>query len=176
MNKISNIMRAGLMVLLALVLTIPVGAIDVVSAIDNDATVINPEARVVDGITLSNTAKSVDGVANVWDVTLKVEASEAWVDSDTVIVIDKSGSMLDGEGQSNKMLRAKEAAKTLAKRLLEDSNTINRVAVVSFASKVNVDSDFTSDYDEVVSKINDLKAKADTGTFTQAGIKKQHSY
>lgn len=170
MNKISNIMRAGLMVLLALALTIPVGAIDVVSAIDNDAIVINPEARVVDGVTLSNTAKSVDGVANVWDITLKVEASEAWVDSDTVIVIDKSGSMLDGEGQSNKMLRAKEAAKTLAKRLLEDSNTINRVAVVSFASKVNVDSDFTGDYDEVASKINGLKAKADTGTFTQAGI------
>ena len=44
-------------------------------------------------VTVSKTAKAVEGMVNAWDITLRVEAMDSTSTSDIVLVIDKSDSM-----------------------------------------------------------------------------------
>ena len=137
-----------------------------------DTTVRNPQDVILsDGVVLSKTAKSVDEKVNSWDVTLRVEMPWASTTSDTVIVIDKSWSMV--KNGSGKMKEAKKAAKSLAEQLLPEGNTTNRVALISFEYYITVhefgDDFFTTSYSDVASEIDGLQA--DGGTFTQAAIR-----
>lgn len=153
----------GIVVAAAMVATSMVGDI----AVAVSATIKNPEANILDnGAVLSKTAKPAEGEINAWDVTMRIESPEVMTTSDTVVVIDVSGSM----EKDNRMARAKEAAKALTAELLSDGNVANRVALLSFANRTKVESDFTTDYDAVATKIDNLKASG--GTFTQSAIHK----
>ena len=164
MNKFFKGAKAAVGVILAVAVALPTGLIDMVSAA-SDAAIKNPEdVTLADGVVLSKTAKAVDGAVNTWDVTLRVESPKTSTTSDTVIIIDRSGSM---EGE--KMSKAKEAAKTLAKQLLSAGNTANRVAVVSFAGDIETNVGFSDSYTTVAGAIDGLEA--DGGTYTQAAIR-----
>lgn len=158
-------------IFLAVTLVSSTGVMNTAFAVD-DLTVRNPEdVTLPDGVVLSKTAQAVDGKVNSWDVTLRVEMPWASTTSDTVIVIDKSWSM--AKNGSGKMRKAKVAAKSLAKQLLTESNTVNRVALVSFEYYTTVhkfdDGAFSTNYADVASTIDGLRA--DGGTFTQAAIR-----
>lgn len=124
------------------------------------------------GIKLSKTAKPVAGMVNQWDITLRIEAPKSTKTSDTVLVIDRSGSM-----SGSRMTNAKAAANSLIDKLLTTGNTTNRVAVVSFAGSpyntltdVTVNTDFTTNRTTARNAVNSLVA--DGGTHTQAGMRK----
>lgn len=139
------------------------GLLPVVAAAD-DPTVRNPEPiELDDGVILSKTAKSVDGWANMWDVTLRIEVPVVTVTSDTILVLDRSGSM-----SGNRMTLAKSAAKSLARQLLPEGNTVNRIAVISFGSDVIEEIGFSDDYETVADAIDDVVVGG--GTFTQGGL------
>ena len=164
MNKFFKGAKAAVGVILAVAVALPTGLIDMVSAA-SDAAIKNPEdVTLADGVVLSKTAKAVDGAVNTWDVTLRVESPKTSTTSDTVIIIDRSGSM-----EGKKMSKAKEAAKTLAKQLLPAGNTANRVAVVSFAGDIKTNVGFSDSYTTVAGAVDGLKA--DGGTYTQAAIR-----
>ncbi len=113
-------------------------------------------------------AEPVDGMVNVWDITLRIEGKDKPTTSDIVLVIDRSGSMLvkDGAGVT-RMQAAKNAAKHFVDKLLPSTTT--RIAVVSFASDFSTEIALTNDKEQLISKIDGLKANG--GTFTQAGVK-----
>ncbi len=130
----------------------------------DDPTVRNPRSvELTDGVVLSKTAESVPGYANMWRVTLKIEAPVVTITSDTVLVIDRSGSM-----SGNRMTLAKSAAKSLAEELLPEGNTVNRIAVISFGTTINEEVGFSDDYDTVADAIDDIQVGG--GTFTQGGL------
>ena len=137
-----------------------------VMADTGDSTIQNPgSVELGDGVVLSKTAKSVPGYANKWEVTLRIESPKTEKTSDTVIVVDRSGSM----GDDGRLTNAKAAVRTLARQLLPEGNTTNRVGVVSFASSSKTDTDFTYSYDVVSTAIGQMRA--DGGTYTQSAIR-----
>ena len=143
------------------------GILPVLAAGEEDPTIQNPDPVTLDdGVVLSKTVKSVEGYANKWEVTLRIESPKVEKTSDTVIVIDRSGSM---GGNSGRLTAAKSAARSLAQQLLPSGNTTNRVAVVSFASSATSGTDFTTSYDTVSSVIGQMSARG--GTFTQSAIR-----
>ena len=141
------------------------GGVIPVMADADDPTIKNPDpVELEDGVKLYKTVKSVPGYANKWEVTLRIESPKTEKTSDTVIVIDRSGSM----GDDGRLAAAKTAANSLAQQLLPDGNTTNRVAVVSFASSASTGTDFTTSYSTVSRVINGLRASG--GTYTQSAI------
>ena len=112
-------------------------------------------------------------MVNEWDIKLRIESGQTQTTSDTILVIDRSGSMAN----YNRMKNAKVAANSLINKLLPAGNTRNRVAVVSFAgspyntsSDVTVNSHFTTNSTTASNAVNSLIA--DGGTHTQAGMRK----
>ncbi len=141
------------------------GILPVIAADGDDPTIQNPDpVTLEDGVVLSKTVKSVPGYANKWEVTLRIESPKTEKTSDTVIVIDRSGSM----GDDGRLTAAKSAANSLAQQLLPSDNTTNRVAVVSFASSASTGTDFTTDYGTVSRVVNSMRASG--GTYTQSAI------
>ncbi|MGI6612035.1 MAG: Cna B-type domain-containing protein [Candidatus Nanosyncoccaceae bacterium] len=135
-------------------------------------TYTNP-GPIVDPIELNKTATPFNGMVNEWDVKLRIESGQTQTTSDTILVIDRSGSMAN----YNRMKNAKVAANSLINKLLPAGNTRNRVAVVSFAgspyntsSDVTVNSHFTTNSTTASNAVNSLIA--DGGTHTQAGMRK----
>ena len=97
-----------------------------VMADTSDSTVQNSgPVELGDGVILSKTAKSVPGYANKWEVTLRIESPKTKKTSDTVIVIDRSGSM----GDDDRLANAKTAAGTLVRQLLL---RISRIVMIRF--------------------------------------------
>lgn len=118
---------------------------------------------------LTKTAEPVEGALNQWKVTLTLEGKDVEVEktSDIVLLIDRSGSM-----QGSRMTAAKSAAKAFVNTLLNDpGDTSTRIAVVSFASNVSVNSQLrdATGKQALLTAINSLNASG--GTFTQAGIR-----
>ena len=113
-------------------------------------------------VTVSKTAKAVEGMVNTWDITLRVEAMDSTATSDIVLVIDRSLSM-----EGTRIAKAKDAAKKFIEELLPSTQT--RIAVVSFAGNVTVDQSLTNDAQSLKTTVD--KIKLSRGTFTQAGIK-----
>ena len=150
------------------------GGVIPVFADETDPTVRNPEPyHVPDGdndpsndVILYKTAKSVSGYANMWDVTLRIEAPKITTTSDTVLVIDSSYSM-----RGDPLVEAKNAAKSLVAKLLPESNKttkINRVAVYSYDSAAHSISGFSYDGTAVANAIDGISV--DHGTYTQGGL------
>lgn len=118
---------------------------------------------------LTKSAAPVEGEHNRWQVTLTLEGKDREVQttSDIVLVIDRSGSMA-----GNRMSAAKNAAKEFVNTLLGDAgDSTTRIAVVSFAGNVTVDSQFedVTGQTALISAVDNLSAGG--GTFTQAGIR-----
>lgn len=113
-------------------------------------------------VTVSKTAKAVEGMVNTWDITLRVEAMDSTATSDIVLVIDKSNSM-----RGTKIAKAKEAAIAFIEKLLPSTQT--RIAVVSFSDGVTVNQALTNDATSLKDAVNRIGTSQ--GTFTQAGIK-----
>lgn len=133
--------------------------------------IINPAPTILtldDGqeVELSKTAEAVEGWLNRFKVTLKITAPKAKKTSDTVVIIDTSGSMKN----NNRLKKAKVAANDLAEMLLDNDAGTNRVAIVPFSGNATETLDFSSSYSTVSNKINSLTASG--GTFTQAGVRK----
>lgn len=151
---------------LALALNLPLFNSAMVSAAVEISSVENTkENTLADGTVLKKTAKAVDGMVNQWDITLRVEAPRSQKTSDTILVIDTSGSMSGG-----RIIAAKNAANSLVDKLLTAGNFTNQVAVVSFASDAQIQQGFTKDSATAKTAINNLSVYG--GTFTQAGIRK----
>ncbi len=119
-------------------------------------------------VDVDKVAEPVEGMVNTWDITLSIQAKDEIRTSDTVLVIDTSGSM----GDEGRMAAAKTAATSFIDQLLIDGNTTNRIALVTFAGSVStyqngafIDS---TGRGGLITRINNLVANG--GTFTQAGM------
>lgn len=80
-------------------------------------------------------------------------------DRDIYLVLDISGSM---SGTPIKSL--KDAAKQFCKTMIEDKTGNNRIAIVTYNTKVEKYS-FSNDYDKLASTIDSLKAKGSTAMY-----------
>lgn len=147
----------------------------VIAADEEDPTIHNESPTIINGddddpnndIVLYKIVESVDGWANKWKVTLRVEAPAVTMTSDTVVVIDRSNSMVGA-----RLTEAKNAADSLAEKLLPAGNTVNRVAVVSFGSDVDTEIGFNGAYSNVSNAISGISINSSNGgTFTQAGLR-----
>lgn len=106
---------------------------------------------------------------NAWDVTLRVETGNATPEkADIVLVLDTSGSM--GESGGDRIKYATIAAKEFIRKMLPSGlNTENvRVALVFFAKRATVVSDFTKDIYALSSEIDNIYPTGATNT--QDGI------
>ncbi len=130
-----------------------------------------------DTIAVDKNAERIDG-CRAYRVTLSITGTpppEKPVD--VILVIDRSGSMADGQPYSA-MYYAKQAAQQFAQQVLT-ANPNNRVAVVSFdypgtslgrgaQSDARTDIVFSSSLTQVTNAINSLNANG--GTNTEAGF------
>lgn len=118
-------------------------------------------------LNINKSGERVEGSGNQWEITLEIEGKNLKKTTDIVLVIDRSGSM----GDDNKMANAKIAAKAFVNNLLVEGNGNIRIAIVSFASNVTINSNFQgySGKQALLSAIDGISAYG--GTFTQAGIK-----
>ena len=150
------------------------GGILPVMAVEGDAPIIqNPEPVEIKkngegtGIILSKIAEPVEGYVNRYKITLRVESPKTEKTSDTVLVIDRSNSM-----NGTKITNARAAADSLAKELLPEGNTLNRIAIVSYGTDVqDVSNGFSNSYQTIHNAIYSI-ADNGGGTFTQAGLRK----
>lgn len=133
-----------------------------------------------DTIEVTKSAQSTQG-CRAYQVTLGITGTPPEVPVDVILVIDRSGSM--AEGNPSAMSYAKTAAEEFAAQVLQ--KTDNRVAVVSFAytgvwrwlppgyigdlaADTSVDINFSANLNQVTNAINNLKAEG--GTNTEAGF------
>lgn len=121
------------------------------------------------GVKLYKTAEvTTEDLANIWDITLKVESPETYKATDTVIVVDRSSSM------ASKLDGTKSLVKSISTQLLQNA-TMNRVAIVSFADQGTdlLTLDFTNNNNTVATAVDtSISAAANDGAFTQAALNK----
>lgn len=79
------------------------------------------------------------------------------VNTDIILVIDRSGSM----GQANKLVQAKNAAKNFIDVVAKQSESA-QIGLVTFSTDSSLASSLTTDYNSVKSKINALTANGNT--------------
>ncbi|MCM3702257.1 VWA domain-containing protein, partial [Paenibacillus macerans] len=162
-------MKRGLKIILSWICMFSLFAspISVFGASSGDPVWPNPGA-----IQLSKTAQPT-GNPGEWEITLKAEGKNVQTSSDVVLVIDKSGSMVNTTWPwetNKKMANAKTAAKKFVDNLLlTESST--RIAVVSFNESATLVSDFKGPAQKEALKnaIDGINAKG--GTNIQAGVK-----
>jgi len=165
MKHLLSKLKSGLMILMAVTLSLPLSSIPVSANGTNPPSVQNPAEVTVDGIKLSKTAKPVEGVVNQWDVTLEIEAPKTSQTSDIVLVIDTSGSM--GYNNNQRLKKAKEAANKFIDKFLPSSTT--KIGLVTFDEEAYVKSQLTSSANALKNIVNNLSASG--GTHTQAGLR-----
>lgn len=145
---------------------LPAMAVENTPIIQNQDSVEIEKDGVGTGIVLSKIAEPVEGYVNKYKITLRVESPKTEKTSDTVLVIDRSNSM-----NGTKITNAKAAADSLARQLLPEGNTLNRIAVVSYGTDVqNVSNGFSNSYQTIHNAISNI-ADNGGGTFTQAGLR-----
>ncbi|MBQ9719026.1 MAG: VWA domain-containing protein, partial [Clostridia bacterium] len=124
-------------------------------------------------VSVTKTAEWTDEQNGIAKVTLTVNAQDGTATetqvSDTyiVLVLDRSGSM--SNGGSMKMANAKAAAKDFVDKFLPDYASNVKIGVVSYAGDVTVNSEFTTNKDDLNSAIDQIRATG--GTNIQLGIK-----
>lgn len=164
MKHLIQKLKSAMMILLLVITSVPLSSLTTLAAVGS---VQNPApVMLADGTVLKKTVEPVPGMINKWKVTLRVEAEKSQKTSDTILVIDRSGSM----NNDSRLAKAKEAANNLIDSLLTTGNTTNRVAVLSFASESSLNISFTNDNDTAKAAVNSLSATG--GTFTQAGMRR----
>ncbi|MDY2959785.1 MAG: Cna B-type domain-containing protein [Hornefia sp.] len=117
-------------------------------------------------VELSKIAEPVKGKLNTFKVTLRMETTDKEQKNDIILVMDRSGSM-----QGSRMANAKKAAKQFVNQLLDANHPSTRIALVSFASNVTLNANYTNytNKQQLLNAIEDLEARG--GTFTQGGLK-----
>lgn len=118
-------------------------------------------------IKLGKDAQAVEGVDNLWEVTLDIQGKNYKTTSDVVLVIDCSGSM-DG----TKLTNTRKAAKAFGNKLLTAGST-TRIAIVTFidtATAYNGGHFYTANELTAFEAAVDAATYADGGTNQQAGI------
>lgn len=122
-------------------------------------------------LALDKFGTEVPGTGNQWEITLELEGIDKAETSDIVLVIDRSGSMA-----GSKLADAKNAAQNFVQSLLDNPNKDNiRIAIVSFAGDVNINSNFRG-YDgknALIGAINSISANG--GTHIQAGLRQANA-
>lgn len=118
-------------------------------------------------LNIDKVGEQVSGVGNQWDITLEIEGQNYNETSDIVLVIDRSNSM-----RGHRMERAKGAAKAFVNRLLSNEECDNvRIAIVSFAGDVTVNSEFKG-YDDKQALLDAIDSiETWGGTHIQAGLR-----
>lgn len=86
------------------------------------------------------------------------------VNTDIILVIDRSGSM----GQANKLVQAKNAAKNFIDVVAQQSES-TQIGLVTFSTESSLASSLTTDYASVKNKVNALTAQGNT--CQECGIK-----
>lgn len=120
---------------------------------------------------LNKTGEAIEGKGNQWEITLDIEGKDSAETSDIVLVIDRSGSM-----KGNKIEDATDAARDFVETLLNNPNKTHvRIAIVSFAGDVRVDSEFKNslEKDSLLLAIDGIKANG--GTHIQAGLRQANA-
>lgn len=119
-------------------------------------------------VMLFKDSELIPGLVNTWQVTLRIEGKDSLKTSDTILVLDTSGSM----GSNGRMTAAINAANNLIAALLPpapDTSPNNRVAVISFAENGNQVIGFTGSRAAAQGAVNGLSAVG--GTYTQDGVR-----
>jgi LPXTG-motif cell wall-anchored protein len=117
-------------------------------------------------IFVNKTATKLPDECNLWEIELTLTGHDGEQTSDTVLVIDRSGSM-----SGNKFTEAIDAAKNFVDLIFDGTNDSNhRIAVVSFAGDVDVEINFSSNKVDIKAAIDGI-ASPSGGTHTQAGLK-----
>lgn len=117
-------------------------------------------------LTFTKTANKVS--CNEWDITLTLAGGNQSLTSDTVLVIDRSGSM----GNNSKLVKAKAAAVSFVEMIFDGEYAKNhRIAVVAYGDDVVTPVlDFSQNETAIKAAINGLRSSG--GTHTQAAMKK----
>ncbi len=116
-------------------------------------------------VMLFKQAVPVEGMVNVWDITLRIEGRDKPVTSDIILVIDTSGSMND----NGRMQAAKDAANLFIDTLLPAGNTTTRIGIVNFDYYAYNAHALSMDATSLKNAVNGLSAGG--GTFTQEAVK-----
>ena len=111
----------------------------------------------------SKSANQTTATLDQWDITVSLNGLDLISPTDVVLVIDRSGSMVN----NNRMVNTKVAAKAFVDALLkENSNT--RIALVAFSNDSDMIQGFTDDKDLLKSQIDSINPTG--GTHLQSGI------
>ncbi|MGO1470531.1 MAG: vWA domain-containing protein, partial [Tissierella sp.] len=151
-------------------------SISTLGMIGQSRTYVNPVPEYEDTIVVDKTAEITQGCRQ-YTVTLEIDGQIPEKPVDVILVIDRSGSM--DAGNPTSMYYAKNAAKTFANTVLQNTN--NRVALVSYAysgsiygygaaTDASLDRNFTNSYSDIQTSINNLNPTG--GTNTQAGFRR----
>ena len=81
-------------------------------------------------------------------------------DSDYVIAIDSSSSMLSGDLEPNRF----EASKRISKQFISNFGNDTKVGLVSFSGRTTKEQEMTSDIDRVKQSIDDIQIGSTAGT------------
>ncbi|MCK4733401.1 MAG: VWA domain-containing protein, partial [Methanophagales archaeon] len=93
-----------------------------------------------------------------------IDENDEFIPLDLCMVLDRSGSMDNPMGDEKKIQGAKEAATDVVDVLMPQ----DRVSLISFSSTATTDIDFTSDFNAVKTKIDQVSANG--GTSFGAGL------
>jgi hypothetical protein len=117
-------------------------------------------------IFVDKTATKLPDECNLWEIELTLTGIDGEQTSDTVLVIDRSGSM-----SGDKFTEAIDAAKDFVDLIFDGTNDSNhRIAVVSFAGDVDVEINFSSNKVDIKNAIDGISSP-NGGTHTQAGLR-----
>jgi Ca-activated chloride channel family protein len=81
-------------------------------------------------------------------------------DSDYVLAVDSSSSMLSGDLDPNRL----EASKRISKQFVSDLGNETKVGIVSFSGKANKETEMNSDIDKVKQSIDKIQIGSTAGT------------
>ncbi|WP_071132492.1 SHIRT domain-containing protein [Alterileibacterium massiliense] len=155
----------------------------------NAAPVTTTQTVLKDGESkIVKTAEPVKGEVNKWKVTVRAEYNPVRKPTDVLIVLDRSGSMADGERDANgtvrenvpvdeqRMTNAKIGIQELTNRVLEQ-NKENKVALYSYSygyanynfyESLTKHTGFTQNPEDIKNSLTTIKPQG--GTFTQMAL------
>ena len=155
----------------------------------NAAPVTPTEKVLKDGeAQIIKTAEPVKGEVNKWKVTVRAEYNPVRKPTDVLVVLDRSGSMADGERDANgvvrenvpvdeqRMTNAKIGIQELTDRVLEQ-NKDNKVALYSYSygfannrfyESLTKHTGFTQNPEDIQNALTSIKPQG--GTFTQMAL------
>ena len=180
-NKILALVLSYALIASTIFVSLPVTA--------NAAPVTPTQAVLKDGESkIIKTAEPVKGEVNKWKVTVRAEYNPIRKPTDVLVVLDRSGSMADGEREADgtvrenvpvdeqRMTNAKIGIQELTNRVLKQ-NKDNKVALYSYSygfannrfyESLTKHTDFTQNPEDIKNALTPIQPQG--GTFTQMAL------